>query len=157
MNPVSEQSVSRYEHWCASVSIGYGLPEGHRCAHKSSSSHDLTTRSPGRGKSTNPDRFTLFETSNLEREITMFFKETVAIFLTALALVISLPANAGKPMGERCIRDGECDSGECKKLQCTIRIKPKGQIGDRCVFDGDCASDECKKLRCVPNEHKQRK
>ncbi len=87
----------------------------------------------------------------------MFFKETVAIFATTLALAISLPANAGKPMGERCIRDGECDSGECKKLQCTIRIKPKGQIGDRCVFDGDCASDECKKLRCVPNEYKQPK
>ncbi len=84
----------------------------------------------------------------------MLFKKTLAIFTSVLILSISLAANAGKPMGERCIRDGECESGECKKFQCTIRIKPKGQIGDRCVVDGDCASDECKKLRCVPNEYK---
>lgn len=87
----------------------------------------------------------------------MFVKTTVATFLTALALAYSFPASAEKQMGERCMRDGECASGECKKFQCTIRLKPKGQIGDRCVVDGDCASDECKKLRCVPNEYKQGK
>ena len=84
----------------------------------------------------------------------MFIKTTLAIILTAFSLSVSLPVSAEKQMGERCIRDGECESGECKKFQCTIRIKPKGQNGDRCIVDGDCASDECKKLRCIPNEYK---
>ena len=83
----------------------------------------------------------------------MFIKAILATF-TVLALSISLPASAGKQMEERCLRDGECESGECKKFQCTIRIIPNGQIGDRCIFDGDCVSDECKKFRCVPNEYK---
>jgi hypothetical protein len=84
----------------------------------------------------------------------MFVKAALALLVTALVLTISLPANAAKQLGDRCIRDGECASGECKKFQCTIRLKPKGQIGDRCVFDGDCSSDECKELRCVPNQYK---
>ena len=90
-------------------------------------------------------------------EFTMFIKAALATLVTALALSFSVPVHAEKQMGDRCIRDGECASGECKKFQCTIRLKPKGQIGDRCVVDGDCASDECKKLRCVQNEYKQGK
>jgi hypothetical protein len=87
----------------------------------------------------------------------MFFKSILVIVFTIFTLANSMPANAAKQMGDRCIRDGECESGECKKFQCTIRLKPKGQIGDRCVVDGDCASDECKKLRCVFNEYKKGK
>ena len=56
--------------------------------------------------------------------------------------------------GDKCLRDGACESGECKHFKCTARIKPKGALGDRCVFDGDCKSDECEKLRCVYNENK---
>jgi hypothetical protein len=58
-------------------------------------------------------------------------------------------------MGERCLRDGECDSGECKKFQCVKRIRPKVDIGARCVFDGDCKSDECKGFVCVENPYKE--
>ena len=71
-----------------------------------------------------------------------------------LAFSFSSPSYARGELGERCIRDGECQSGECKKFQCVSRIKPKGEIGDRCIFDGDCRSDECKKYRCVANDYR---
>jgi hypothetical protein len=92
-----------------------------------------------------------------KRGVIMFIKTALTIIFTMLVLSISLPASAAKQIGERCLRDGECESGECKKFQCTVRIKPKAQIGERCVVDGDCASDECKQLQCVPNEYKQDK
>ena len=83
--------------------------------------------------------------------------QTVLVVAVAFLLAATPFANASKLNGERCLRDGECASGECKKFQCTIRLKPKGVLGDRCVVDGDCKSDECKKLRCVTNEYKQAK
>ena len=82
-------------------------------------------------------------------------KTTALAIAAALMLSLSSPSRAIGNMGDRCLRDGECASGECKKFQCTTRLKPKGAIGDRCIVDGDCASDECKKLRCVPNEYKK--
>ena len=76
--------------------------------------------------------------------------------LLLLALIAcSTSALSGAQMGERCLRDGECDSGECKKFQCVKRIRPKVDIGARCVFDGDCKSDECKGFVCVENPYKE--
>jgi hypothetical protein len=63
--------------------------------------------------------------------------------------------SGGGSGGDSCVRDGDCNSGECKHFQCTGRIKPKGYVGDRCIFDGDCKSDECEKFRCVVNANKE--
>jgi hypothetical protein len=82
-------------------------------------------------------------------------KNTIAILCVIIvSFSFSAVSYAAGNIGDRCLRDGECDSGECKKYQCVTRVKPKGLVGDRCVFDGDCDSDECKKLRCVHNDYK---
>ncbi len=78
----------------------------------------------------------------------------VVFFAITISLTIPAVSYAKSYNGDECLRDGECESGECKHFQCTIRIKPKGDIGDRCVFDGDCKTDECENLRCVYNENK---
>ncbi len=77
-------------------------------------------------------------------------KKLLLLLIFVFPLVSHSAANLGN--GESCLRDGECVSGECKRFQCEVRVKPKGDLGDRCIFDGDCKSDECKKYRCEVNE-----
>ena len=85
----------------------------------------------------------------------LIVKKMVKTLLLLTFGTYSAGALSAAQIGERCLRDGECDSGECKKFQCVIRIKPKVDIGARCVFDGDCKSDECKGFVCVENPYKE--
>ena len=59
-----------------------------------------------------------------------------------------------KGLGERCFRDGECASKECKGFKCVRRSgdRPLLPNGKACSFDGDCRSDECHKGRCIPKQ-----
>jgi hypothetical protein len=82
-------------------------------------------------------------------------KILITLFTLTLAFTYPIVSHSKTSNGGECLRDGECESGECKHFQCTTRIKPKGDLDDRCIYDGDCKSDECEKFRCVVNENKE--
>jgi hypothetical protein len=54
-------------------------------------------------------------------------------------------------LGERCTRDCQCASRECKGFKCVARdynAHPLLPIGKECRFDGDCASCDCAAMKC---------
>lgn len=67
--------------------------------------------------------------------------------LIAGAVVIATPACIVPHKfenGEECIKDDECQSGQCIQLKCMARN------GDACWRDSGCASGSCKDGHCVP-------
>jgi hypothetical protein len=60
---------------------------------------------------------------------------------------------AGRPRarGERCTRDCQCESLECKGFRCVTRdfdAHPLLDDGAACLFDGDCRSCDCAGGKC---------
>jgi len=54
-------------------------------------------------------------------------------------------------LGERCTRDCQCESLECKGFRCVARDYSAHPILDKgaaCSFDGDCRSCDCAGGRC---------
>jgi len=71
--------------------------------------------------------------------------------------IILLPV---KNIGDRCLRDGDCKSEECKKFRCVATNKTSAQIqgandlstkkiGEKCFRDEACKSGECKHFKCA--------
>ena len=56
-----------------------------------------------------------------------------------------------RQLGERCSKDCQCASLECKGFKCVVRDYTKHPIldtGASCAFDGDCKSCDCDRGRC---------
>jgi hypothetical protein len=54
-------------------------------------------------------------------------------------------------LGERCTKDCQCQSRECKGFKCVPRdyaSHPSLPNGKDCRFDGDCASCDCAAFKC---------
>lgn len=59
------------------------------------------------------------------------------------------PGNRG--LGERCSKDCECESLECKGFKCVARDFVKHPLRDQgasCGFNGDCRSCDCSGFKC---------
>jgi hypothetical protein len=56
-----------------------------------------------------------------------------------------------RSLGERCSKDCQCESLECKGFKCVVRDYSKHPIldsGSACSFDGDCRSCDCAAFKC---------
>ena len=61
----------------------------------------------------------------------------------------AVPMSRG--LGERCWKDCDCESRECKKFRCVARNYKKHPLldaGQKCIFDGDCRSCSCSSGVC---------
>lgn len=61
------------------------------------------------------------------------------------------PLSGERGLGERCSKDCQCASRECKGFKCVVRdysAHPALPNGKDCRFDGDCASCDCAAFKC---------
>jgi hypothetical protein len=61
------------------------------------------------------------------------------------------PLSGERALGERCSKDCQCASRECKGFKCVVRdysAHPSLPNGKDCRFDGDCASCDCAAFKC---------
>jgi len=70
---------------------------------------------------------------------------------TDTAATVGTTAVGHRARGERCARDCQCESLECKGFRCVTRdydTHPLLEEGAACLFDGDCRSCDCASGKC---------